>query len=257
MIIDREGLGDTLADGWYAFSEKFGVDPASDHPWVGIAKGFDTIVDARFWGLDSTTFAYFVNPRGHHGIVHSLQYGGNPVFNQAVLKEDLRNTGATEDVVERIFTPVPYYGGFNAARMTRHVEDRGAIIQALGVCDNLSAMGFFPMEALAEWYSAVTGFETDPEELKTGGERIHNLFKVLNMREGFSRIDDTVPAWFSPISTPEGEAAMRDYYGERVLSRDDLASLLDDYYEERGWNKEKGIPTPAKLAELGLDQIFD
>lgn len=253
MIINRQGLGDTLAEGWYALSDRCGCDAVSDHPWVGIAKGFDTIVDARFWGLDSTTFAYFVNPRGHHGIVHSLQYGGNPVFEPAVLMEDLRNTGATEETVKRIFAPVPYYGRFNAARMTRHVEDRGAIIQALGLCDNLSAGAFFSMDMLADCYSAVTGIDTSPAELKTGGERIHNLFKLLNVREGFSRIDDTVPAWITPIAAPDGKAVMKDYYGDRALSEEDINRLLDDYYDERGWDRHKGIPTLEKLAQLGIE----
>jgi hypothetical protein len=32
------------------------------------------------------------------------------------------------------------------------------------------------------------------------------------------------------------------------------AELLDSYYEMKGWNKE-GIPTPEKLAEMGLDYV--
>jgi len=256
MIINRDGFGDILARGWYATSERVGFDAVHDHPWVAIGKGFDPIVDARFWGLDSTTFAYFVSPRGHHGIAHSLQYGGNPIFEPEVLKKDLRNTGASEEVVNRVFSPVPYYGRFNAARMTRHIEDRGAIIQALGLCDNLSAAGFFPMSRLAECYSAVTGIEISPQDLKQAGERIHNFFKVLNMREGFSRNDDTMPAWFKPIDTPDGKAAMKDYYGERTLSEDDVNKLLDDYYDERGWDNERGVPTKEKLAELGLQEFI-
>jgi len=27
--------------------------------------------------------------------------------------------------------------------------------------------------------------------------------------------------------------------------------MLDDYYETRGWDKN-GVPTPARLAELGI-----
>jgi aldehyde:ferredoxin oxidoreductase len=256
MIINREGLGDTLAQGWYATSERVGFDAVNDNHRVAIGKGFDPIVDARFWGLDSTAFAYFVSPRGHHGIAHSLQYGGNPIFEQEVLKNDLRKTGVSEDVVKRIFSPVPYYGKFNAARMTSHIEDRGAIIQALGVCDNLSAAGFFPMNRLAECYSAVTGIEISPQELKQAGERIHNLFKTLNVREGFSREDDTMPSWFKPIDTPDGTAVMKDYYGEQVISKDDVSKLLDDYYNERGWDKVRGVPTEEKLAELGLQEFI-
>ena len=38
---------------------------------------------------------------------------------------------------------------------------------------------------------------------------------------------------------------------EEVLDR-----MLDDYYEERGWDKKSGLPTPEKLAELGLENFF-
>ena len=32
--------------------------------------------------------------------------------------------------------------------------------------------------------------------------------------------------------------------------------MIDDYYEERGWDKMTGIPSDAKLAELGLQNVF-
>ncbi len=38
-----------------------------------------------------------------------------------------------------------------------------------------------------------------------------------------------------------------------VLNRDTYDRLLDDYYESRGWDRETGIPSTAKLNELGLE----
>jgi len=35
-----------------------------------------------------------------------------------------------------------------------------------------------------------------------------------------------------------------------------LDSLLDNYYDERGWDKKTGKPTPEKLKELGLDNVI-
>jgi aldehyde:ferredoxin oxidoreductase len=255
MIANREGLGDTLADGWYAASERVGVDAIHDHSWVGIVKGMDPIVDARFIGLIPMTFAYIVNPRAHHGNVHCIQYGGNPIYEADRLKEDLREMGiGDEETMERIFTPTSYGGKINVGRVTKHVEDRGAITQSLGLCDNYCNSGWLPMSKIAECYSAVTGIETTPEELKKAGERICNLNKALNVREGFSREDDIVPAWFIPVNAPEGIAEMKDYYKEKTLSKDDVMKLLDDYYDERGWDKERGVPTKEKLAELGLGE---
>jgi len=46
-----------------------------------------------------------------------------------------------------------------------------------------------------------------------------------------------------------------DYYRTRYITREDVIKLLDDYYETRGWDVEKGIPTQASLKKLGLDDV--
>jgi len=76
------------------------------------------------------------------------------------------------------------------------------------------------------------------------------------VREGFSRADDRFPeVWLKPLETPDGVQNLTDYYGKHVITAEDLKRLLDDYYDERGWDIEKGIPTREKLADLGLEQI--
>jgi len=46
---------------------------------------------------------------------------------------------------------------------------------------------------------------------------------------------------------------MMDYFRSTTLSREDVERLVEDYYDERGWDRETGIPTPEKLKELGLE----
>jgi aldehyde:ferredoxin oxidoreductase len=89
-----------------------------------------------------------------------------------------------------------------------------------------------------------------PEELSVAGERINALAKLINVREGFSRKDDTLPwkVMNQPI-TDDGPAK------GAVVTQDELDLLLDDYYQARGWNVE-GIPTKAKLKELGLQEFL-
>ena len=53
------------------------------------------------------------------------------------------------------------------------------------------------------------------------------------------------------MTLPDGQ-----YKGQRI-SREELQSMLDNYYEIRGWDKRTGIPTAAKLKELGLDFAGD
>jgi len=40
-----------------------------------------------------------------------------------------------------------------------------------------------------------------------------------------------------------------------VVDRDDFEKLKDEYYELRGWDIASGLPTEARLAELGLQDI--
>ena len=56
------------------------------------------------------------------------------------------------------------------------------------------------------------------------------------------------------MESPEGRIEMKDYYRTKTITKEDVDKLLDDYYEERGWEPRLGIPTPKKLKSLGLDK---
>ena len=47
---------------------------------------------------------------------------------------------------------------------------------------------------------------------------------------------------------------LTDWFGKR-LRREDIEGMLDNYYEERGWDIQKGVPTKEKLIELGLEEF--
>lgn len=94
----------------------------------------------------------------------------------------------------------------------------------------------------AEMLAAVTGLEVDGKELLRIGERIWNLERLFNLREGFTAKDDSLPPRFShPL--PEGGSR------ERVVHLD---VTLPEYYSLRGWDKE-GRPTKEKIASLGIE----
>ena len=75
-----------------------------------------------------------------------------------------------------------------------------------------------------------------------------SLERAFNVREGFSRKQDTYPKRMltEPLHTREAPGE-----GQMVSHQDEF---LDKYYELRGWTKE-GVPTPEKLKDLGLDSI--
>lgn len=103
---------------------------------------------------------------------------------------------------------------------------------------------------IARFYYLVTGREVDEEKLKLMGERIWNLTRAFNVREGFSRKDDTIPPRIAKDPVISGPAK------GQVVTRENFEKMLDEYYRLRGWTKE-GIPTRKKLEELGLAEIAD
>ena len=91
--------------------------------------------------------------------------------------------------------------------------------------------------------------EYTPEELMEAGERINNIERLFNIREGVSRKDDTLPDRYFQEPTPAG----LDLVKGRVIDRMKFDQMLDEYYEIHGWDKD-GNPTPETLIRLGLDQ---
>lgn len=97
-------------------------------------------------------------------------------------------------------------------------------------------------EELARILTATTGIEFKSEDLLRVGERIWNLERLFNLREGFTRADDTLPSRFFQKSE-DGKAD--------GIHPTDFASCLNEYYCCRSWDEE-GVPTSAKLQALSL-----
>jgi aldehyde:ferredoxin oxidoreductase len=247
----REGLGDVMADGMDAVCEAFGLDPVEASLAI---KGWNAYLDPRLTGMGTMQFEMVVNPRGGH---HTS--GGGPAYSAGSSVEKFAShanrMGAPDDAVERILgTGV----GFNAGRFTRYSEDWYAVLNALGLCVRLQVNRFHSIGSLAELYSAATGLELTPRELAGCGERAWNVQKAWSVREGFSRRDDCFPAkWFEPLAAPDGSVlGLRHYFGQ-PLDRAGAEQMLDDYYDERGWDEKTGVPTKEKLASLGLEWVVD
>ena len=110
-------------------------------------------------------------------------------------------------------------------------------------------------------YIAATGVNISEEEMLGVGERIVNLERAFNALAGFSRKDDRFPErWFEPMETIEEPIIRRpltDYYRKIELTKEDVEKMFDEYYTDRGWDVEKGVPTKEKLLELGLGDIAE
>ncbi len=133
-------------------------------------------------------------------------------------------------------------------RITMEGEDFSAVLDSLIWCKFLrKAFTDFYAESAAI-YQRVTGWPMTPEELRKAGERINNLKKLFNIREGWTRADDTLPPRVLSETLPSGVARGVG------LAREELDMMVAAYYRARGWT-EDGLVPEEKLRELGLEDI--
>jgi aldehyde:ferredoxin oxidoreductase len=142
--------------------------------------------------------------------------------------------------IDDVYTPKP-----KDAKVLKDLEDALTMFDITGTCKFMGLM--LDAKEWVDLISTVTGWEFGIEDFRKTGERVVNLSRAFNMRDGFSRADDTLPKRLTEEPMPEGPAK-----GHVI---DQLDTLLDHYYEERGWDKKTGKPTPEKLKELGLDNV--
>ncbi|MBC7237278.1 MAG: hypothetical protein H5T69_15660 [Chloroflexi bacterium] len=136
-------------------------------------------------------------------------------------------------------------------------HNRGMIIDSLVLCDYehtrvfsmLSEDGAADTAFMAKLFSAATGYETSEAELDLAGERIWNLARAIDVRDhGRNRaIDESTLDGFMYPGKDDGV----------MIDRDKMLALLDCYYRLRGWDVATGVPTRAKLSELGLGDVAD
>jgi len=122
-------------------------------------------------------------------------------------------------------------------------QNASAAIDSLVVCKFVN-MGVAD-EYFARVLSAVTGIQYATGDMIRVGERVYNLERLYNNREGFTTKDDTLPPRLLTEAPLDGPS-------QGWVSN--LAPMLREYYRTRGWD-ENGVPTKRKLADLGLTDL--
>jgi len=129
------------------------------------------------------------------------------------------------------------------AELVKTQQDLFCMINCSGMC--LFATFAVSLKQITPFLHSATGIEAfrSSDEVMKIGERVNNLVRLFNIREGLTKDLDTLPERF--FSVPLKEGPSRD----RVV---ELDQLIDDYYLVRGWD-ETGVPEKDKLKELGID----
>lgn len=124
-------------------------------------------------------------------------------------------------------------------------QNSAAAIDSLVVC-KFTNMGVAE-EYFARTLSAVTGLHFQTGDLIRVGERVYNLERLYNNREGFTPKDDTLPPRM--LTEPVADGPSKGWVSK-------LEPMLKEYYRGRGWD-EHGVPKPAKLHELELADLLE
>jgi aldehyde:ferredoxin oxidoreductase len=142
-------------------------------------------------------------------------------------------------------------GSPEAAALAVETEDRAALMDSLILCKFLR--GVFPdfLSESALLLRLVTGWDVTESELRTTAQRIIALKKLYNVREGWSSVEDTLPRRFLTESLGGGNGSPALLPGER------LKTMIQAYYQARGWTVEGLIPVELakKLALIDLNPV--
>ncbi|MEJ2729032.1 MAG: aldehyde ferredoxin oxidoreductase family protein [Deltaproteobacteria bacterium] len=216
----REGFGNQLAEGSYRLAQRYG------HPECAI-----TAKKLELPGYD---------PRGAKGM--GILYATS-------------NIGASHMKGDMIYLEFGYFDfrldpltEQDKARYCKQMQDIYAVVDSVGVCAFVGMRHLMKhdesleLDRMAEAMSAATGMDYDPAGLLEAGERIYNLERLFLTAAGFTKDDDSLPPRMLKEPMPDGPAK-----GQVV----DLATMLEEYYEYRGWDAA-GVPRAETLKRLKL-----
>lgn len=242
-IAYREGIGDLLAEGTKRAADKIGKGAqrfAMQVKGVEMSAG-----DPR--GMPVRAVSYATGTRGADHL------RSNPYIEEFVTPKEAKKWFGSEEASDL------RKGVKGKGRLLKWSEDFVTIGDLLGLCKfafyrsaTLEYLYKKGVELATRFYNACTGFDLTEEEMLMAGERVFNLEKAFNAREGADRKDDTIPDRFFEEPLMGGGPS-----GGMVVERDKFERILDEYYEARMWDVKNGLQTRKGLEKLGLKWVAD
>jgi aldehyde:ferredoxin oxidoreductase len=218
----REGLGEWLAKGSRELARHFGCEEEAVQ-----VNGLEVPYhDPR--GSSGMGLVYATSPRGacHNQSDYFLIDMGQVLTDLGM--EALDRQGGAE----------------KAVNVAIH-QDWRTVANALVMC----IFANVPVNTDLELVNAACGLEWKVADLMRAGERAWNLKRVINYRLGLTCNNDKLPKAFSQP------------YADHPAGSDgyvpDMDSMLDVYYQVRGWDAQTGYPTKEKLIAVGLEWLVE
>jgi aldehyde:ferredoxin oxidoreductase len=229
QINDRTGLGKLLGEGSYRAAQVIGK---GSEEFVMHVKGQEIPQQ---------------EPRAHHGL--GLGYAVSPtgadhvhnIYDQSYTDADLPKMKSVAAL--GILEPLPY-NTLNPAkvRLFRFEVNWMHMVNCIGLCIFLP----YDYDRVRDILHGITGWNVTIWELMHVGERVLNLARMFNARQGLGIDKDILPRRFSdPLKSKtvplEG------------IAQQELQQGVETYYAMMGWDPVTGAPLRSKLQELDIE----
>ena len=231
MISLRKGIGDILAEGVKIASDRLG---GGSNKYAIHGKGLEAPAhDPRSGKALAVTYG-----TANRGMCHIHPLEGM-AYDSGKMDWGLVKYGVPDpNTVDR-------WDEKGKGKIVKILQDALVLPDILNTCKFFMYCGIH-IDYLAELISAVTGWDIAVKELLKIGERVINLQRLFNIREGFRREDDLLP------ERMRQQPVFGFYKDEERCAIKNFETMLEEYYTARGWDTKTGIPTKEKLEELEL-----
>jgi benzoyl-CoA reductase subunit BamB len=248
-IVNREGIGDILANGVYWAARKIGKGAEEfDHNTI---KKHEQL-PLKLGMLNPVYFLMYATGEKANITQIEGQFPQAP-YNTMEEREDFVKDWiqVPDEKFKQYFLDWdprgehsnPYYPTVQATcEIVDWMEKMHYIDDALGICAGLSSFPLKPpyhIHNLPLLISAATGMDIDEAGLWQIATRNRTLVRSVNIRRGMRRADEKPP---------------EDHWKKRFPELEE--ELLNEYYKFKGWDK-RGIPTKESLEELELGYVAE
>jgi len=238
-IAKREGFGDLLAEGSFRAAQKIGK--GSEKFVMTVKKMEIAAQDGR--AQKSMGLAHAVASRGAD---HLKAF---PLVDELGREEPIKARFGDKYLPEMAQPLSPKYKAFEI----KDGEELCALCDSLSLCKSSGtclplSTGQIYFVDMAKVVELATGMKLTGEDIRKAGERVVNIQRAFNIREGLAKKDDALPERFTKTPAPEG--ADKGHVVE-------LDKMLEEYYELRGWDPKTGLIRKKTLEDLGLGYVAD
>ncbi len=220
MIVNRQELGDILAEGVKRAADKLGIPDLALH-----VKGLEIpLHDPRaFFGLATT---YAVSPIG-----------------ASHMQGDVQTIDMGVEIPEFDIEPGDRHADRNQGLKIARLRNWRTLFNSLTLCQ----LALLEPPLVTDLYNSATGRNLTPVELLEIGERSMTLKRAFNIRCGITRADDHLPIGLATPFT----------HGSNKGQVPNLKQQLQQFYEISQWDSTTGKPTRKLLTKLGLSGVIE